>query len=1786
MESLSSRCLPMSSKLSSVFILCSALSVLSPTAQGISSSTLTLTSTPNPSILGASVILSAAVTPANATGSVTFYDGVTVLGTRALAGGSASFMTSLLPTGSRKLRAYYLGDSNYGPASSNGVTQTVLANPSLALAQAPTHPQASTAIVVGDFNGDGIADLATVQQNALAILLGNGDGTFRVANPIPGLGQGIVGPQLLSVFPVAAADFNGDGKADLLVQDLNPNGNLYLLVGDGAGDFQTPVRIAPAATSTVVGDFNGDGRADLVLASANGINLLLGNGDGTFRAPALISGGSGVLAVGDFNGDGKADLAIGNGSTVSVWIGNGDGTFPTALADSAQTQATFILVADVNRDGVADLVTLSANNKVSVQLGNGNGTFQAPVSTFAAPSAASVAVGDVDGDGSPDLIIGYAPVGAGSNLEVRSGLGTGLFGMARTYLQSGGTAIVIGDFNSDGRADLLTTTNLLLGATRTLNAFALPESTLVGTAFPFPLTVVFADSGGHAIAGANITFTAVPSASGASAVLSSANAVTGPDGQASVTATANSIPGSYQVMATCQGLSALFPMTNLAAGTTLTLVSGTQQSAPLGAPFPQPLTVQVMAGGSPVSGISVSFSAVNANIVLSSGTALTDSSGMASVTATAGNIAGPYTVTASLGAQSVTFVLFNGSAATITLGASPNPSVLGAPVTLTATINPSNSSGRVTFYDGTTVLGTKAVSNGFAVLPTRLLSSGTHKLGAVYLSDGVHASSTSNVVTQTVNAQPANALIPGSLPAVSPLPVTSAVRGDFNNDGFPDIAVSFGNALGLYLATGSGTFRSLSINPQITGNLVGAADFNGDGNTDLLVDTGSSYLELLGNGDGTFQSAMVIGSPSQKAVGIGDFNGDGKPDLAINDPNGVKILLGKGDGTFQQPTLYPAGGLSNAFPLGLAIGDFNGDGIADLLVSNSTVAGVLLGRGDGTFRPPLDDSSIASTNIIAVADFNHDGKADLIAVVSPNVFFQRGNGDGTFQAPVQIFSTLTPFSLAVEDFNGDGNPDVAVLGVAGTVSVLLGNGDGTFGAPIAYPSLNDSLLAGDFNGDGKADLLMSGTLMLGATVTFTATGGTPQSTVAGTPFANALQATVRDSNGNPVSGAIVTFAAPVTPVGASAMLSVSRATTNVSGVATVTATANNTAGSYTVTATLGGLAAAFALTNTPGPGGVTATGGTPQFTPVGTAFGSALQATVSDSSGNPVVGVTVTFTEPTVGASAVLSSRTAVTNASGVAIVTATANSIAGSYTVTASVGTQSASFLLTNTPGAPASIMATGGAVQSALVGTAFPNALQATVKDSAGNPVPGVTVTFTIPTVGAGVILSSSTATTNPSGVASVTATANGVAGSYPVTAGVGSLTAVFSLTNTSTAPTTMTIMATGGTPQSALLSSMFPNALQVTITNSGAPAAGVTVTFTAPTMGPSAVLSSNTAVTNASGIASVTATANNLAGGYLVTATAGPLSTTFSLTNVQAGSSNLALGRLATQSSTYPGSPSAAVAVDGNTDGAFFDGSVTATNADPNAWWQVDLGASSVIASVTIWNRTDCCASRLSNYWVFISNTPFLNTDTPATLQNRAGTFASLQAAPPSPSTVIAVNAVQGRYVRVQLSGTDYLSLAEVQVTGSGGAPTAGNLSQGKPAAESSTYPGSPGAAVAVDGNLDGNYYDGSVTATNTESNAWWQVDLGASASVNSIAIYNRTDCCGSRLNDYWIFISDTPFLPTDTPATLQTRPATFASHQLTAPATFVTIPLSAQGRYVRIQLTGINILSLAEVQVFGQ
>ena len=421
--------------------------------------------------------------------------------------------------------------------------------------------------------------------------------------------------------------------------------------------------------------------------------------------------------------------------------------------------------------------------------------------------------------------------------------------------------------------------------------------------------------------------------------------------------------------------------------------------------------------------------------------------------------------------------------------------------------------------------------------------------------------------------------------------------------------------------------------------------------------------------------------------------------------------------------------------------------------------------------------------------------------------------------------------------------------------------------------------------------------------------GSGQAASTSTAFASPLKALVTDANGTPVSGATVTFTPPGS--GASATFGVGTAVSNSSGIATLAATANATAGSYTVTATVpsGTRSAAFSLTNVGPPASITLVNGgsstDPQSAPTGTPFAAPLVAVVKDAAGNVIPGVTVTYTVvPSGGASATLASGassgstvTAATDAYGQSSVTATANATVGSYTVTASVAgvATPATFYLHNVTTGPAAIFVVSGTPQIAPVSTPFANPLVVTVADASGNSLPNVSVSFAATTVGgATATLSGATATTNASGLASVTGTANATGGTYAVNATVSGVSGagVFTLTNDGGG----TLQVQAGSPQSATVNTAFATQLQaLVLDDTGTPVSGQVVTFQAPASGATATLSGGsacvpasagcrTATTNASGVASLTATANGVSGSYSVTASTAtaPTTVSFALTN----------------------------------------------------------------------------------------------------------------------------------------------------------------------------------------------------------------------------------------------------------------------------------------------------------------
>lgn len=312
-------------------------------------------------------------------------------------------------------------------------------------------PGANILVCAGDFNRDGIVDLASTDyaNGMVRVFLGNGDGTFVSFSDaaVPwahGLAQG---------------DFNGDGVLDLVVAPLT-KGYISILLGNGDGTFSVGGTFATRSGGpyfVTVGDFNADGKLDVVTTNAlsNDISVLLGNGDGTFQNTVNYDAAADArqVAVGDFNRDGKPDLAVASDGGLSILLGNGDGTFQRqTLYLLSTTDNPNVITADLNRDSVLDVAIVGTSGVVSVLLGNGDGSFQSPITYATGGFSSSLIAADFNGDGKLDLATGNYYT---SNLSVLLGRGDGTF---RTHLDYpadlGARGLAVGDFDGDGRLDL------------------------------------------------------------------------------------------------------------------------------------------------------------------------------------------------------------------------------------------------------------------------------------------------------------------------------------------------------------------------------------------------------------------------------------------------------------------------------------------------------------------------------------------------------------------------------------------------------------------------------------------------------------------------------------------------------------------------------------------------------------------------------------------------------------------------------------------------------------------------------------------------------------------------------------------------------------------------------------------------------------------------------------------------------------------------------------------------------------------------------------------------------------------------------------------------------------------------------------------------------------------------------------------------------------------------------------------------------------------------------------
>src|SRR5436190_5575484 len=466
------------------------------------------------------------------------------------------------------------------------------------------------------------------------------------------------------------------------------------------------------------------------------------------------------------------------------------------------------------------------------------------------------------------------------------------------------------------------------------------------------------------------------------------------------------------------------------------------------------------------------------------------------------------------------------------------------PIILTATVTAGGSpitAGMVLFCEATaqfcennSALGLAQLTSPGSTASVKIGSGpiGNHSYKAVFRANKNYATSTSNTVTYSVTGTYLSNISLTSTGSIGNYSLTGSVGGAGSVTTGPTGTISFldasvGNKVlgteNLVVSTLSASFsqnQPFAIGgPAATTRSVAIASAYLDADNNLDVVTGDSVITgtpggpvppdqstitvLIGKGDGTFKPQVnypgcTVGSAVQ--ILLADFNRDGHTDIALGcsdrknanlnngdggTSGGLVIILGKGDGTFLAPTLYSTGDVA-----GIAMGDFNGDGLLDIALTDNAQQNVVFftGNGNGTFtQESTTISTSAAAHGVVVADFNGDGIDDVAYAVGPNklsdLYVAIGNGDGTFQVPAAPSATQIGEFLTTGDTNADNKADIVSATITepgktqigNSLFVLLGKGDGSFKTPVTYLSdiPSDPHLA-DVNGDGIPDIIAGG----------------------------------------------------------------------------------------------------------------------------------------------------------------------------------------------------------------------------------------------------------------------------------------------------------------------------------------------------------------------------------------------------------------------------------------------------------------------------------------------------------------------------------------------------------------------------------------------------------------------------------------------------------------------------------------------------------------------------------------
>jgi hypothetical protein len=798
----------------------------------------------------------------------------------------------------------------------------------------------------GDFNGDGLPDMAVTNSGStgasgVSVYINTGSGLPATATYSMTTGSGPRG--------VVAGDFNGDGKTDLAVANVN---SASVSIFTNSGSSINVAKNVPDLTANtnpnqlVAGDFNGDGKTDLAVtntgaAVANGAFVYINSGSAlpTTRTETLTTGSSPWgIAIGDFTGDGKPDMAVANNASNTVFVYHNNGTatpFPTTIGVGDFTLTGLVTPAgittgDFNSDGKLDLAVAN-NGSTSVSLFTNTGaslptTASSILTAGTAPEY--IVAGDFNGDGKTDLAVtNFTSNSTSTFINTGTGLSTIISSTLTTG--SGPLGLVAADFNVDGRTDLAVANS----SANTVSVFN--NQSVVAAAAK---QIINQD---NTIVGAKINL-AVGSTSDAFDIVSSTGTTLAAFDSAGreklgTSAAANGSFTSKFDLSNTSGTKGITTgdfngdgKTDLAltrdGSTTVAIYINTASG------LPQTPSYNLTAGNNPQTVIAGDFN----------GDGLTD------------------VAVANGGTNSTLIYLNTGSA---------------LPTTSTSTLVPGGGGLATGDFngDGKTDL---AISNGTNI--------------TVFNNTG----------STTVPFSGSTTLTAGTTP-------TEVVAGDFNGDGKTDLAVTNNGSanISVYINTGTALPGSPTSTLAAATGVFWATtgDFNGDGKTDLAVtnwnagagSTASIYINTGAALPTTVSSTLTTGTGPFYPVAA-DFNGDGKTDLAVTNSGSTSVSVFINTGT-ALPNATVVTLTTDASPEGLAAGDFNGDGKTDLAATN----------GSGASTPVFFNNSLGPSRLtVATANSNESGL--IIQGVNNQAanFFQVQSNTGALLASINNQGSL------------------------------------------------------------------------------------------------------------------------------------------------------------------------------------------------------------------------------------------------------------------------------------------------------------------------------------------------------------------------------------------------------------------------------------------------------------------------------------------------------------------------------------------------------------------------------------------------------------------------------------------------------------------------------------------------------------------------------------------------------------------------------------------------------------